>query len=101
MNENKSQTYLKTIRDNSGGRVLGVTATSDSYKYQSHTTPSNVSVILFRKNLRNESDLTFPIDSAVTAIHITIKPSFYIKGELISPTGKINKTILGCALIIF
>lgn len=90
MNENNSQTYLKTIRKYSGGRVLGVTPTSDSYKYQSHSTPSNVSLILFRKNLQNESDLTFPIDSAVTAIHITIKPSFYIKGELTSPGGNIN-----------
>lgn len=88
MNENNNQTYLKTIREYSGGRILGVTATSDSYKFQSHITPSNVSVILFRKNLQNESDFTFPIDSAVTAIHVIIKPSFYIKGELISPTGK-------------
>lgn len=95
MNENNSETYLKTIRDYSGGRVLGVTPTSDSYKYQSQhrqqlSTASNVSVILFRKNLQNESDLTFPIDSAVTAIHITIKPSFYIKGELTSPGGNLN-----------
>jgi len=33
---------------------------------------------------------TFPIDSAVTAIHITIKASFYIKAELTSPGGNIN-----------
>ncbi|XP_066247182.1 uncharacterized protein [Euwallacea similis] len=83
-----SNSILHNIRSYSGGRKLIVNQKPEfeNYKYHAYETPSNVSLIFSKKNLRNSRDMSFPIDSAVTAIHITIKSSSNTKGVLTSPS---------------
>ncbi|XP_066155331.1 uncharacterized protein [Euwallacea fornicatus] len=90
VNENQhfSNSILHNIMSYSGGRKLIVNQKPEfeDYNYHAYATPSNVSILLSKKNLKNHTVISFPIDSAVTAIHINIRPSSHTKGVLISPT---------------
>ncbi|KAL1492669.1 hypothetical protein ABEB36_010893 [Hypothenemus hampei] len=85
---NDSSDLLKNIREYSGGRKLDIQPKKfDNYIKIHEATPSKVSILVSRKNLKNITELSFPIDLNIKAIHITIKPSASTNGMLISPSG--------------
>ncbi|KAJ8923528.1 hypothetical protein NQ315_010106 [Exocentrus adspersus] len=82
---------LRELCEYSGGLFL-VKADKDlsDYYYRQFlmqtNSPFNTSIILSKKHLTGASELTFPIDSKITGIHVRIAPSIS-SGSISTPKG--------------